>query len=134
MYQLAMKDTSFKLRLEKKEALYLGGLKNDITNNIRKIGKSNNANKRGVQHSTATIELNRFVVESVYQTYPDLAIPTERYTHAILDPLMIKTNSNRREHFFTDKEFVDKIINKILNSQDELVEDVNSYIRNIKKL
>jgi hypothetical protein len=131
---ISSNDVKFNIRDKKEdESLYIGGLPSDLKNYCIKLGKSNFNTKRTASHSTATPEQNRFRMIKVYSTYPDLALPTEKYAQSLLDPLMIKTSVTRREHFITTTQFMDKMMQKLLYYQDDLVQDINKFITSVNE-
>ena len=130
LYFATQHDVDFHIRDNKEDALYLGGHITDLQNYIRKLGKG--TINRAINHNVSTIELNKFKIEKVYRTYKDLALPTEQFLHSLLEPLMIKTNKYKREHFLSHHFIIDKITTITLNSIDQCVREINEYILLLK--
>jgi hypothetical protein len=122
------KAVRFKKRIHKNGGIYIGAHPTEAKQFIIKISKSDDFDRREDQHSTSTSELNRFKMEKTYRTYEDMAIPLESYLHSLFDPLMVKINPRRREHFMVHLKFVDTIVSNLLNVQHKYIDVINQYL------
>ena len=122
------KAVRFKKRIHKNSGLYVGAHSSEKRHNIVKIGKAEDFERREDQHSSSTSDLNRFKMEKTYNTYEDMAIPLESYLHSLFDPLMVKINPRRREHFMVHLKIVDVIVSHLLSIQHKYVDIINQYL------
>lgn len=126
--QIVLNKVMLNRRLIKNKRLYRGSHKIESKNGISKFGSSKNSDIRARDHSTSLTEINKFIMEKIFETQPEMTTHTEHYAHAILEPFMVKTNPRKREHFLIHPKFLDKIVQKILEHQDELINECNKYI------
>lgn len=125
----AKKKVNFNIREEKIDCIYLGGHKNEILLNILKIGTGEDIERRAKQHCTSASSVNEFIILEKYKSFKDLGRPIEQILHSILEPLMIKANLRRREHFLINKEFANSIINGVIYDIEKYVIKTNEYVK-----
>jgi prophage antirepressor-like protein len=124
---------TFGERDKSNECLYAGAHATEFKQSIIKFGYSENIPRRTKEHSCSSSGLNDFEAIGKYSTYPDIALPVEKYIHAILEPTMVKVNPKRREHFLINFKFMDILIKQILGDVDKHVKMVNYYTNLLKK-
>lgn len=78
------------------------------------------------EHSSSTSYLNGFSMDQTYDCfYPKVC---ETFIHNILNPVMIRNQGNKTEHFMIHDKFANHIISKVINFENEMVHEVNKYV------
>jgi prophage antirepressor-like protein len=129
LHLLTKNQISYKKFITKKDGIYQGSSEFENQNFIEKIGKSIDIKGRAKDFATATSPNNAFKMYKNYSLYKDMHNVTERYIHTILQPFrIISDDSSAKEHFMVHRDFVHEIMNKVVISQNEIIEMVNKYI------
>lgn len=129
LHLLTKNQITYKKFTTKRDGVYQGSSEFENQNYIEKIGKTVDIKNRARDLSTATSPNNAFQMYKNYSLYKDMHGITERYIHAILQPFRILSDdTTAKEHFMVHRTFVEKIIDKIVTSQDETINMVNKYI------
>lgn len=132
LYEKTLKRVNFNERLTKNEAIYIGSNKFEQDNNIYKIGKSNVIKNRQNSLKTGTSPINEFKMHKIYEVLSGLELATEKYIHALMDPLHVNDVSTT-EHFMCHIELIDLIIDITIKSQFKSINLINKYIQILKK-
>lgn len=78
------------------------------------------------EHSSSTSYLNGFNMDQTFDCfYPKVC---ETFIHNMLNPLMIRNQGNKTEHFMIHDKFANHIISKVINFENEMVHEVNKYV------
>jgi prophage antirepressor-like protein len=129
LHLLTKNQITYKKFTTKRDGIYQGSSEFENQNYIEKIGKSVDIKNRAREFSTATSPNNAFQMYKNYSLYKDMHNVTERYVHTILQPFRILSDdTTAKEHFMIHRSVAEKIMDKIVTSQDETINMINKYI------